>query len=213
MSLLPEITDTLNPNSPQQVLTALVASGIPVQSTSQKELIPWAKQYPVIQALLDYRHLSKILATFADNLVNQIHPKTGRLHPTYYQIGAKSGRFSCRHPPLQTIPRDAAVRNCFVAEVGYQVIKADYSQIELRIVARLSGDARMNKAYRQGADLHRLTASLVTGKPLSQVTEEDRRLAKATVGESEKVGLSLEDGANGQINLDWQSCLTIQSKD
>lgn len=179
MSLLPEVTDAINPNSPQQVLAALKASGIPVNSTNQKELVPLAKRYPVIQALLDYRHLSKITATFADSLPKHVHPVTGRIHPTYYQLGARSGRFSCRNPPLQTIPRDAAARTCFVAAPGYQIVRADYSQIELRIVARLSGDTRMQRAYRRGEDLHRLTAALVTGKAIADVSEEDRRLAKA----------------------------------
>jgi len=179
MSLLPEMTDAINPNSPQQVLAALKAAGIPVNSTNQKELVPLAKQYPVIRALLDYRHLSKITATFADSLPKHVHPVTGRIHPTYYQLGARSGRFSCRNPPLQTIPRDATARTCFVAAPGYQIVRADYSQIELRIVARLSGDTRMQRAYRKGKDLHRLTASLVTGKAIADVSEEDRRLAKA----------------------------------
>ncbi|WP_414553145.1 bifunctional 3'-5' exonuclease/DNA polymerase [Anabaena sp. CCY 0017] len=179
MSLLPELTDTINPNSPQQVLAALQAMGIDLKSTNQKDLIPLAQEYPVIQALLDYRHLSKITTTLTDSLPQHIHPKTGRIHPNYYQLGARSGRFSCRHPPLQTIPRDPAARNCFIAAPGYQILTADYSQIELRIVARLSGDSRMRQAYRQGSDLHRLTAALVTGKPISQVTQEDRRLAKA----------------------------------
>lgn len=179
LSLLPEMTDAINPNSPQQVLAALKAVGIPVNSTNQKELVPLAKQFPVIQALLDYRHLSKITATFSSSLPKHIHPITGRIHPTYYQLGARSGRFSCRNPPLQTIPRDAAARTCFVAAPGYQIVRADYSQIELRIVARLSGDARMQRAYRKGDDLHRLTAALVTGKTIADVSEEDRRLAKA----------------------------------
>jgi DNA polymerase I len=179
MSLLPEMTDAINPNSPQQVLAALQAAGVPVNSTNQKELVPLAKRYPVIQALLDYRHLAKITATFADSLPKHIHPVTGRIHPTYYQLGARSGRFSCRNPPLQTIPRDAAARTCFVAAPGFRIVRADYSQIELRIVARLSGDARMQRAYRKGEDLHRLTAALVTGKAIAEVSEEDRRLAKA----------------------------------
>jgi DNA polymerase-1 len=179
LSLLPELTDIVNPNSPQQVLAALQATGIPIQSTNQKDLVPLANQYPVIQALLDYRHLARITGTLTESLPKHIHPATGRIHPNYYQLGAMSGRFSCRHPPLQTIPRDAAARNCFIAAPGYQILKADYSQIELRIVARLSGDAKMQQAYRQNADLHKLTAALVTGKRITQVNEENRRLAKA----------------------------------
>lgn len=166
-------------NSPQQVLAALQAIGIKINSTNQSKLVSLAAQYPIIQALLDYRRLSKIIGTFTEKLPQHIHPKTGRIHPNYYQLGAKSGRFSCRKPPLQNIPRDEAARSCFIAAPGYKIIKADYSQIELRIMARLSGDTKMCQVYRQGADLHRLTASLVTGKYINEVTEEDRRLAKA----------------------------------
>lgn len=179
MSLLPELTDAVNPNSPQQVLAAIQAIGIKINSTNQSKLVSLAAQYPIIQALLSYRRLSKIIGTFTEKLPQHIHPKTGRIHPNYYQLGAKSGRFSCRKPPLQNIPRDEAARSCFIAAPGYKIIKADYSQIELRIMARLSGDTKMCQVYRQGADLHRLTASLVTGKYINEVTEEDRRLAKA----------------------------------
>jgi DNA polymerase I len=179
LSLLPELTDTINPNSHQQLLPALRAIGAPIKSTSQKDLVPLAKQFPVIQALLDYRKLSKITSTFNTSLPAHVHPITGRLHANWYQYGARSGRFSCKNPPLQTIPRHKAARQCFVAPKGHQIIKADFSQIELRIVAKLSGDTRLNRAYRLGEDIHRLTASLVTGKPVESITEEDRRLAKA----------------------------------
>ncbi|MBR8834451.1 MAG: bifunctional 3'-5' exonuclease/DNA polymerase [Stigonema ocellatum SAG 48.90 = DSM 106950] len=175
LSLLPEYTDCVNPESPQQVLAALQSKGIPIDSTNKKTLIPLASQYPIIRALLDYRK-SKITSP---SLLEHVHPVTGRIHAQYRQCGARSGRFSCRSPNLQNIPRDKAIRSCFVASPGYKIIKADYSQIELRITAFLSGDRRMLKAYQQGRDLHTLTASLITGKPLSGITAEDRRLAKA----------------------------------
>ncbi|MBW4571977.1 MAG: bifunctional 3'-5' exonuclease/DNA polymerase [Tolypothrix carrinoi HA7290-LM1] len=176
LSLLPEYTDCVNPESPQQILAALQSLGIPVDSTSKKTLIPLASQYPIIRSLLDYRKLSKLTST---NLKEHIHPVTGRIHAQYRQCGARSGRFSCLCPNLQNIPRDKAIRSCFVASGGYKIIKADYSQIELRITAVLSGDRLPLKAYKQGRDLHAVTASLVTGKPLSSITPEDRRLAKA----------------------------------
>ena len=176
LSLLPEYTDRVNLESPQQVLAALQSKGIPVDSTSKKTLIPLASQYPIIRTLLDYRKLSKLTSI---SLKEHIHPVTGRIHAQYRQCGARSGRFSCCRPNLQNIPRDKAIRSCFVATPGYKIIKADYSQIELRITAVLSGDRRMLKAYQQGRDLHALTASLITGKPLTSVTAEDRRLAKA----------------------------------
>ncbi|MBD2772603.1 bifunctional 3'-5' exonuclease/DNA polymerase [Iningainema sp. BLCCT55] len=176
LSLLPEYTDRVNLESPQQVLAALQSKGIPIDSTSKKTLIPLASQYPIIRALLDYRKLSKITST---NLLEYVHPVTGRIHAQYRQCGARSGRFSCRSPNLQNIPREKAIRSCFVASPGYKIIKADYSQIELRITAVLSGDRRMIKAYQQGRDLHALTAALITGKSLTSITAEDRRLAKA----------------------------------
>lgn len=179
LSLLPDITDCVNPESPQQVLQALQALGIPIDSTSKKSLIPLASQYPIIRNLLDYRKLSKIASTFASALPKHVHPVTGRIHPNYRQCGARSGRFSCRNPNLQNLPRDKAIRSCIVAAPGYKIIRADYSQIELRIVAYLSGDRCMKKAYQQGLDLHSLTASLITGKKPEEITPLLRQLAKA----------------------------------
>lgn len=107
-----------------------------------------------------------------------IHPVTGRIHPNWFRIGARSGRFRCRHPNLQNIPRDKATRSCFTAGEGQVLIKADYSQVELRIMAKVSGDKRMRRAYCRGEDLYRLTAGLVFGKGVEVVTDEERRLGK-----------------------------------
>jgi DNA polymerase I len=179
LSLLPEITDTINPNSPKQLLAALQAIGAPIKSTSEKELVPLAGEFPVIQALLDYRKLQKVLTVFDTSLPKHVHPTTGRIHANWFQYGAKSGRYSCRNPALQTIPRHKAARQCFVAAPSCRIVKADYSQIELRIVAKLSGDARLLRAYRLGEDIHRLTASLITERPIEKIAPEDRTLAKA----------------------------------
>ena len=178
ISLLPEFTDTINPRSPKQVLAALQEKGIPVTSTSSQHLIPLQGEYPVIQALLEYRSLSARIDTFTLGLPERIHPITGRIHPNWFQIGARSGRFSCREPNLTNIPRDKETRQCFKAAPGYVLLKADYSQIELRIMAKVSGDRTMVKAYSKGEDLHSLTASLVLAKPLSKITVEDRQLGK-----------------------------------
>jgi DNA polymerase-1 len=178
ISLLPEFTDTINPRSPKQVLAALQEKGIPVTSTNSQHLIPLQGEYPVIQALLEYRSLFARINTFALGLPEHIHPITGRIHPNWFQIGARSGRFSCRKPNLTNIPRDKETRQCFKAARGYVLLKADYSQIELRIMAKVSGDIRMVKAYSQGEDLHSLTASLVLGKLLAEITIEDRQLGK-----------------------------------
>ncbi|MEG3985677.1 bifunctional 3'-5' exonuclease/DNA polymerase [Microcoleus sp. S28C3] len=178
ISLLPEFTDTINPRSPKQVLAALQEKGIPVTSTNSQHLIPLQGEYPVIQALLEYRSLFARINTFSLGLPEHIHPITGRIHPNWFQIGARSGRFSCRKPNLTNIPRDKETRQCFKAAPGYVLLKADYSQIELRIMAKVSGDIRMVKAYSQGEDLHSLTASLVLGKLLAEITIEDRQLGK-----------------------------------
>lgn len=179
MSLLPECRDGINPNSPKQVKEALAGVGIAVKATDQRTLLPIADQHPAIRTLLAYRHLSKLFDSFYQPLLQHIHPVTGRVHPTWYQLGARSGRASCRDPALQTIPRSEAIRRCFVAAPENVIVKADFNQIELRIVAKISGDTRMQQAYQAGEDLHRLTAAFLLGKPPDQVTEEERRLAKA----------------------------------
>lgn len=166
-------------NSPNQVLKALQAMGIPVKSTAKKVIAPLASQYPVINALIEYRHWSKAKTSFGSTLPKHIHNKTGRIHAQYWQIGAVSGRFSCSNPNLQQIPRQKAVRQCFIPPPGNSLIIADYSQIELRIAAEISGDAKMIQAYQREQDLHKLTASLVLGKAIEAITKEDRQLAKA----------------------------------
>ena len=179
LSFFPETADTVNLDSPSQVLKALKALGIPVNSTGKKVLIPLQNEYPIIKTLLEYRKYSKLISTYVQGLPTHINPTTGRIHPSYLQCGTRSGRFACRNPNLQNIPRDKAVRCCFIAQPGYTIIRADYSQIELRIVAKISGESRMIEAYKNGEDLHTLTASLITGKPICEITAEDRRLAKA----------------------------------
>ena len=177
LSLFPEYAQTINPNSSHQVLAALQQLGIDIESTSSEALAPFAHQYPVIKSLVAYRKCDKQKA-IATNLVQHVHPTTGRIHPNWFQIGARSGRFSCREPNLQNIPRDRPFRQGFTAPPGRILIKADYSQIELRILAKVSGDKRMCNAYRQGEDLHRLTASLLFDKPLTEVEKEERQLGK-----------------------------------
>ncbi|MCU0542646.1 MAG: DNA polymerase [Oscillatoriaceae cyanobacterium Prado104] len=178
ISLLPEFTETINPRSPKQVLAALQSAGIPVNSTNTQTLIPFAGKYPVIQALLDYRSVSTRISTFVEGLPHHIHPVTGKIHPNWFQIGARSGRFSCREPNLTNIPRDGETRQCFITAPGCVLLKADYSQIELRIMAKISGDRAMVAAYAKGEDLHKLTASLVLDKPLSKIASDERQLGK-----------------------------------
>jgi DNA polymerase-1 len=168
----------INLDSPSQVLHALQALGVPVESTAKWALAPLTEAFPVVKALLAYRHVRKALS-LACSLPAHIHPVTGRMHATYWQLGAATGRFSCSDPNLQQMPRTAAFRRCVVAAPGYRLVMADYSQIELRVMAELSGDPRMLAAYQAGEDLHRLTAALLLDKAMDQVTAEERQAAKA----------------------------------
>lgn len=192
LRLFGEDTDDLNLDSQQQVLKALKDQGIPVKNTSRNHLMPLASEYPVIQHLLEYRKVAKALQAFIYSIPETIHPVSGRIHPRYHQMGASTGRFSCGHPNLQQIPRSKEFRSCFVAKPGHQLIIADYSQIELRVVAEISRDETMIQAYTTGQDLHRLTASLIANKSLNDVTKQERQAAKAV-----NFGLVYAMGARG----------------
>jgi DNA polymerase I-like protein with 3'-5' exonuclease and polymerase domains len=152
----------------------------------------WAGKYPLINELIRYRKVAKAVQSFSSKLPGHIHPITGRIHPDYWQIGSATGRFSCSNPNLQQIPRDPRFRRCVVPEPGYKLVIADYSQIELRVVAEISDDQRMLQAYGNGDDLHILTASLVAGKLMQEVTKEERQNAKAI-----NFGLIFAMGAEG----------------
>ncbi len=176
-SLFGDADPGINLASPAQVLDALQTLGLPVTSTAEDALRPLAAEHPAIRALLAAKRAATLLAAF-ESLPKHIHPATGRIHASYTQITG-AGRLSCSGPNVQQVPHAARFRRAFVAPAGRRLVIADYSQIELRIMAKLSGDPRMQEAYRNGEDLHRLTASLVTGVPLEAVSKDQRQLAKA----------------------------------
>lgn len=168
----------INLRSHKQLLPVLQKkTGIRLKSTSKEYLM--AIGHPLFSKLINYREKSKFLKDNFLRLPENIHPVTGRIHAQYFQIGAATGRFTCKEPPLQTIPRNKQIRDCFRAEVVNKLVIADYSQIELRIAAEISKDPVMIEAYSKGQDLHTLTASIITGKPAEEVTKNDRQLAKA----------------------------------
>lgn len=181
LPLLPDVPRAeLNLNSPAQLLAALRASGLGVASTAESALRAHAGEHPAVAALLRYKRHAKLLGGFGEALPRFVHPVTGRIHAQYQQLNRSAiGRFSCSDPNVQQIPHDPAFRRGFVAPEGRRLVIADLSQIELRIMCRLSGDARMLQAYRSGEDLHRLTASLITGIPPERVSRAQRQLAKA----------------------------------
>ncbi len=172
--------EDINLDSHQQLTNALSRLGIPVpDSTRNWKLQPLAAQYPIISTLLEYRTVQKALTSYGENMIQMINPVTKRLHADFRQIGAPTGRFACTNPNIQQVPHTIEYRRCFSGyPEGRKLIIADYSQIELRILAEFSGDRGFIEAFNSGADLHRVTAAQVFNAPLDQVTKEQRDFAK-----------------------------------
>lgn len=172
--------EDINLDSHQQLTQALNRLGIPVpDSTRNWKMQPLAAQYPVIGTLLEYRTVQKALTSYGENMIELINPQTNRLHADFRQIGAPTGRFACTNPNIQQVPHAVEYRRCFSGyPEGRKLIIADYSQIELRILAEFSGDQGFIDAFNSGADLHRVTASQVFNTSLDQVTKDQRDFAK-----------------------------------
>ena len=169
----------INLDSQAQVTDALVNLGVPMpNSTRAWELQPLADRFPVVAKLLEYRSSAKASSSFGDNILEFIEPKTGRIHADFRQIGAPTGRFSCSRPNLQQIPHEDVYRRCFRAPEGRKLVIADYSQIELRILADFSGDENFIKAFETGQDFHSATAAQVFGIEAADVTPDQRSFAK-----------------------------------
>lgn len=156
------------------------ATGAP--STDEEVLQKLAEDYPLPKLLLEHRGMSKLKSTYTDKLPKMVNPKTGRVHTNYAQAVAITGRLSSNEPNLQNIPVRTAegrrIREAFVAPPGSVIVSADYSQIELRIMAHISGDPAMLKAFAEGEDIHRATAAEIFGIPPEEVQSEQRRYAK-----------------------------------
>jgi len=154
-----------------------------VPSTAEEVLQELALDYPLPKLLLEHRSLSKLKSTYTDKLPLMINGATGRIHTSYHQAITATGRLSSTDPNLQNIPIRSAegrrIRQAFVAPEGYQIVAADYSQIELRIMAHLSDDAGLLSAFSHGEDVHKATASQVFNTPIEEVTIDQRRSAKA----------------------------------
>ena len=152
------------------------------RSTDEEVLEKLALDYPLPKKLLEHRSLSKLKGTYTDKLAQLAHPRTGRVHTHYAQAVAVTGRLSSNEPNLQNIPirtpEGRRIRAAFVAPAGRVIASADYSQIELRIMAHLSGDEALLHAFREGLDVHRATAAEVFGVAVDQVSSEQRRYAK-----------------------------------
>lgn len=170
--------EPVNLDSPAQVKDALARIGIEVEDTREWTLGKLAADHAVVARLLEYRGLSKNLSSFGANILEYINPTTGRLHADFRQLGTPTGRITTSSPSLQQIPHTAEYRSCFRAPAGRKLIVADYSQIEMRILADFSADIALLKAFDSGADLHRTTASQMFGVPLADVSPRQRESAK-----------------------------------
>ncbi len=184
--------EAFNLSSPKQLQTILfekqgikplkkTPGGAP--STSEEVLAELALDYPLPKVILEHRGLAKLKSTYTDKLPLMINPKTGRVHTSYHQAVAATGRLSSTDPNLQNIPvrneEGRRIRQAFIAPEDYVIVSADYSQIELRIMAHLSRDKGLLSAFAEGKDIHRATAAEVFGLPLESVSGEQRRSAKA----------------------------------
>ena len=181
-----------NLNSPKQLQEILFNKlGIPTKglkktktgiSTDENVLEKLAEDYPLPKVILQNRSLAKLKSTYTDKLPEMINPQTGRIHTNYAQAVAITGRLASNNPNLQNIPirteQGRKVRRAFTAPDGYVIVSADYSQIELRIMAHLSGDETLQAAFQSGEDVHRRTAAEVFGMPPEKITTEQRRYAK-----------------------------------
>ena len=183
---------SFNLDSPKQLqavlfdelkLPALVKTPKGQPSTNEEALEAIAEQHELPRVILDYRGLAKLRSTYTDKLPEMVNADTGRVHTSYHQSGAATGRLSSSDPNLQNIPirtdDGRRIRRAFVAPEGKLLLAADYSQIELRIMAHLSEDPGLVRAFEQGADVHRATAAEVFGRSLDEVTSNERRAAKA----------------------------------
>jgi DNA polymerase I len=166
-------------------------------STKRSELLR-AGHYPPVLALVKLSRIDKMLSSFGQTLAALVSPATGRIHAHYRVASTASGRASCAGPNLQQIPRDSRFRALFVPAPGYVFVVADYSSMELRAAACISGDRAMTEAFEQGLDLHKITASRMTGKDLTAVTDEERKGAKVV-----NFGGIYGQGAVGLVQSTW----------
>lgn len=209
-----EVGEEFNLNSPKQLSQILFEKlAIPSKTTSTAAdvLEDLAPDYPIVRTILEYRGLEKLRSTYAESLPQMVNPNTGRIHCTFNQSVAATGRLSCQDPNLQNIPvrskQGLAIRACFKPQkTGWSFIGADYSQIELRLLAHFSEDPELLKAFNLNEDIHAYTASLVFGVPLAAVEPEMRSQAKTVnfgilygqgpFGLSKQLGISMRDASS-----------------
>ncbi|HWP47180.1 MAG TPA: DNA polymerase [Candidatus Limnocylindrales bacterium] len=185
----------INYDSDEQLKKALADLGIHVEDTSRETLM--GIKHEVKDWLLIYREHQKVLSTYGESFLKHIHPKTGRIHCDFKQLGAESGRVSCTNPNLQNIKAESEFRSAFVAPPGRKIITCDYSGCELRIIAELSEDPVFLKTFHEGGDLHAIVASTMFNKPVSKTENPELRKQAKFIN----FGLAYGMGAQGLATL------------
>ena len=169
----------VNVDSPAQIKDALKKIGIEIESVGRDSLLALKDHEDLVHCILGYREAVTMERNVVRKTLASVDANTSRIYPHWHQIGAATGRSSCSDPNLQGTPKTQEIRSCFLPQSGYRFVIGDLSQIELRVAAEISGDTRLIQAFQDGMDLHRLTASLVTGKPLEDISKDERQAAKA----------------------------------
>ena len=184
----PEDTKPLNLGSPAQVLKAFKSLGVNIPNTTDRTI--QLVNHPAAKELTKYRGLDKIRTSYGEaSFLEKVHPFTGRIHPSWKQMGTETGRFACKDPNMQQMP--AKFRSCIVADGDWVLIGSDFSQMELRILAQESKDPVMLRAFQEGEDIHTVTASMMFNTPFDKVTKDQRFVGKTlNFGISYGMGIS-----------------------
>jgi DNA polymerase-1 len=175
------VEKNLNLGSTYQLASCLNLIGIPATSTGEGALLELNTGDPIIESILGYRGVDKLISTYGQNWIDRINPKTGRIHLQFNQLGTSTGRLSSGGDGLngQNIPRSGGYRDCFIAPEGYKFINYDFNQQEFRLAGAITSDPKIIQAYVDGYDMHRMTASVLYNVPLKDVTKEQRQQAKS----------------------------------
>lgn len=205
------VRDGVDLDSPKKVKEAFHKLGIDINSTNEREIA--LIDHPAARELLNYRELAKIMSSYGENLLSMIHPFTGRLHADFQQIGTRTGRFACKKPNLQQMPKE--FRAC-VGLKGYKIVSADFANIELRILTKYSQDPEFIKAFNSGDDPHKSTAAGMFNIPISTVTPEQRFIAK-TINFGLVYGMGVDKlrdllNANSDKKLDLPEVRALHNK-
>lgn len=168
----------VNLGSHDQLRNILNLIGVPIPNTNEKTMVKYASKYEFISRILDFREASKSISTYGFNIIEQIHPNSGRIHTEFLNMGAATGRFSSTSPNLQNIPTSEGYRESFIAQEGYKWVSVDYSQQEYRLAGAISKEPLIINAYRNNYDMHTATAAHFFKKKFDEVTKDERKWGK-----------------------------------